>query len=370
VSWLPALNGWLVTRRDLTLLVMRDTATFTVNDPRFSTAQVVGPSMLSLDGAEHTQHRAPFTGGFSRAVVADRLGAFVAAQADALLAQLRPAGTAELRTAFAGPIAVAVVADALGLGTTDPGEVLSWYRSIVGAVSALTGDQGHQLDHVRRQDAVTAGARAFGALSDRLRAVLGSGGHSLLAHAATAAGAGSALSTDEVISNAAVLMFGGIETTEGMIANALLHLLSHPDQFSLVQGDPALLANAVEESLRLEPAAALVDRYAARDVEFGGAAIKRGDLVSVSLAGAGRDPATFGRPDEFDVRRRNARMHLAFAHGPHFCLGAHLARLETVTAVRAACQLPGLRLDPDRPGAIRGLVFRKPVSLWVRWDPE
>ena len=369
MSWLPALNGWLVTRRDLALLVMRDTDTFTVDDPRFSTARVVGPSMLSLDGAQHARHRAPFTGGFSRAVVTDSLGTFVADQAGRLLAQLRPAGTAELRTAFAGPIAVAVVADALGLGATDADQVLSWYRSIVGAVSALTGDQGHRPDHAGRRDAVTAGAQAFGVLSTSLRAVLDGDGNSLLAHAATAAGTGNALSTDEVISNAAVLMFGGIETTEGMIASALLHLLSQPDQFSLVQRDPSLLANAVEESLRLEPAAALVDRYAVRDTELGGAAIKRGDLVSVSLAGAGRDPATFGRPDEFDVRRPNARMHLAFAHGPHFCLGAHLARLETVTAVRAACQLPGLRLDPDRPSVIRGLVFRKPVTLWVRWDP-
>jgi cytochrome P450 len=370
VSWLPALNGWLVTRRDLALLVMRDTGTFTVDDPRFSTAQVVGPSMLSLDGAEHARHRAPFTGGFSRAVVADRLGAFVADQAETLLAELRPAGTAELRTAFAGPIAVAVVADALGLGTTDPGQVLTWYRSIVGAVSALTGDQGHQPDGAQRQDVITEGAEAFGALSTSLRSVLGGGGHSLLAHAATAAGTGNALSTGEVISNAAVLMFGGIETTEGMIANALLHLLSHPGQLSLVRGDLSLLPNAVEESLRLEPAAALVDRYAVRDVELAGAAVTRGDLVSVSLAGAGRDPAVFGRPDEFDVRRPNARMHLAFAHGPHFCLGAHLARLETLIAVRAALRLPGLRLDPDRPSVIRGLVFRKPVALWVGWDRE
>lgn len=370
MSWLPALNGWLVTRRDLALLVMRDTGTFTVDDPRFSTARVVGPSMLSLDGAEHARHRAPFTGGFSRAVVADRLGAFVAAQAETLLAELRSAGTAEMRTVFAGPIAVAVVADALGLGAADPDQVLTWYRSIVGAVSALTGDQGHQPDGARREDVISEGAQAFGALSGSLRSVLGGGGHSLLEHAATAAGTVNALSTDEVISNAAVLMFGGIETTEGMIANALLHLLSHPDQLSLVQGDPSLLPNAVEESLRLEPAAALVDRYAVRDVELGGAAIKRGDLVSVSLAGAGRDPAVFDRPGEFYVRRPNARVHLAFAHGPHFCLGADLARLETLTAVRAALRLPGLRLDPDRPSAIRGLVFRKPATLWVRWDRE
>ncbi len=177
-----------------------------------------------------------------------------------------------------------------------------------------------------------------------------------------------ALTRDEVISNAAVLMFGGIETTEGMIANALLHLLSHPDQLTLVQRDASLIPNAVEESLRLEPAAALVDRYATADVRLAGADIRRGDLVSVSLTGAGRDPAAFTDPDAFDVRRPNLHQHLAFAHGPHFCLGIHLARLEAIAAVRAALTLPGLHLDPSSPSAPRGLVFRKPPQLQVRWQ--
>ena len=107
-----------------------------------------------------------------------------------------------------------------------------------------------------------------------------------------------------MISNAAVMLFGGIETTEGMIANAVLHLLSHPDQLALVKADRELLPNAIEESLRLEPAAAVVDRYATADVELAGAAIGRGELVRVSIAGANRDPAVFPHPDRFDVRRR------------------------------------------------------------------
>jgi cytochrome P450 len=164
-------------------------------------------------------------------------------------------------------------------------------------------------------------------------------------------------------------MFGGIETTEGMIANAAWHLLSHPAQLDLVRADPGLLPQAIEESLRLEPAAAVVDRYVTRDVELAGAAISRGDLVSVSVAGAGRDPAAFTDPDRFDVRRGNPGQNLAFARGPHFCLGVHLARLEAHAALTAALgQLAGLRLDPDRPAAPRGLVFRKPPALPVLWD--
>jgi cytochrome P450 len=217
-----------------------------------------------------------------------------------------------------------------------------------------------------------AGAAAFRLLNARLSAVIEAvdGPSSLLADAASepSGGAVTALSTPEVVSNAAVLMFGGIETTEGMIGNAILHLLSHPDQLALVRADDGLVPNAVEESLRLEPAAAVVDRYATRDIQLAGATIRRGDLVTVSLAGAGRDPAVFADPEVFDVRRQNARAHLAFAHGPHFCLGAHLARLEAQAAVRAVLRLPALRLDPERPAAPRGLVFRKPPSLYLQWD--
>jgi hypothetical protein len=171
-----------------------------------------------------------------------------------------------------------------------------------------------------------------------------------------------------VISNAAVQLFGGIETTEGMICNAMLHLLSEPAQLDLVRADPRLLPGAVEESLRLEPAAAVVDRYATRDTGIGGAGIRRGDPVTVSLAGANRDPAVFPEPDRYDIRRPNSARHLTFARGPHFCLGAHLARLEATTAVAALLGgLPGLRLGTEQPPAPYGLIFRKPAALRVRW---
>jgi cytochrome P450 len=163
-------------------------------------------------------------------------------------------------------------------------------------------------------------------------------------------------------------MFGGIETTEGMIANTILHLLAHPEQRVLVERDRELLPNAVEESMRLEPAAASIDRYATRDVRLGEASIRKGDLVTVSLAGANRDPDLFPDPDRFDVRRENARHQLAFARGPHVCIGMHLARLEAQIAIdRLLDRLPGLRLDRAHPAAPRGLVFRKPPSLYAVW---
>lgn len=118
----------------------------------------------------------------------------------------------------------------------------------------------------------------------------------------------------------------------------------------------------------MEPAAAAVDRYATRDVSLGRAHIRDGDLVTVSLAGAGRDPAVFADPDRFDVACPNTGQHLAFAHGPHFCLGADLARLEASAALAALLRLPRLRLDPRRRQGPRGVVFRKPPALHVLWD--
>ena len=140
------------------------------------------------------------------------------------------------------------------------------------------------------------------------------------------------------------------------------------DERALVEEDRSLLPNAIEESLRLEPAASVIDRYATADVELEGAPIRRGDLVRISIAAANRDPAVFPDPDRFDVQRENAHRHIAFAHGPHVCIGMHLARLEAHSAVaRLLDRLPALRLDPARPAAPRGLVFRKPPELNVLW---
>ena len=376
VSWLPVLGGWLVTRRDLALRVLRDARTFTVDDPRFSTARVIGPSMLSLDGGDHARHRDPFAEAFRHDGAVAGLEQFAQAEADRLVCGFAPAGRAELRRDLAGPLAVAVVAEVLGLAETEPRVMLSWYDEIVGAVSALAGASGQDGGQGEPTGGPRSGppggaaagagaAEAFEKLGASLQDVIAARREgSLLAAAAGAGG----LRGDEVVSNAAVLMFGGIETTEGMICNAVLHLLGRPGQLRQVAADPGLIGNAVEESLRLEPAAAVVDRYATADVQLGGALVRCGELVSVSLAGAGRDPASFPDPDRFDVRRANARQNLAFAHGPHYCIGAHLARIEARAAVAALLRLlPGLRLDPAQPAAPCGVVFRKPPALHVRW---
>jgi cytochrome P450 len=356
VSWVPALGGWLVTRHDLALAAMRDASRFTLDDPRFSTAQVIGPSMLSLDGAQHARHRAPFVGPFRAAAVRERFAAAAAAQAQQLVGALAAAGSAELRRSFAGPMAASIITRALGLDGDEVDSVLAWYEAIVASVTSITAGQG----------ATAEGELAFAGLQERLEAVLDRGRESSLL---AAAAADCSLSREQIVSNASVMLFGGIETTEGMIANAVLHLLMAPPQLERVRHSPQLLDAAIDESLRLEPAAAVIDRYATADTELGGASVAAGDLVRISISAANRDPAVFADPDVFALTRANHRRHLAFAQGPHVCVGVHLARLETRAALRALLQmLPELRLDPERPAEVRGRVFRKPPRLQILWS--
>ena len=350
VSWVPALDGWLVTRRDLCVEVMRDAGAFTVDDPRFSTARVVGPSMLSLDGDEHRRHRDPFAAAFRLSEVRERFTETVEQEARNLAIALAPRGSAEIRRDLAGPLAVGVVAAALDLLDVDPATVLAWYDEIVAAVDRVStgGEVG------------PSGQKAFESLARHV-------GRTIAEVDGVLARATATLTIPEVVSNAAVMMFGGIETSEGMTTTLFWHLLTHPDQLAALQADRSLGGAAVDESLRLEPAAARVDRYATVDAELAGVPIRPGDLVIVSLTAANRDPAAFPEPDEFDLSRNNSRSHLAFAQGPHACVGIHLARLETHAALDAVLDFwPGVAIDGDASPP-SGVIFRKPRSLPVRW---
>jgi cytochrome P450 len=354
VSWVPAFDAWFVSSRALAVEVMRDAATFTVDDPRFSTAQVLGPSMLSLDGPEHGRHRDPFADAFRLHEVRRTFAEAVTHLASQIVAHL-PSGRAELRRELAGPLAARVMALALDLVDVDATTLLAWYREIVGAVSAIAS--GEAATH-RPESAVDAMAAGVARTIDAGQGVL--------------ADAREALTLDEIVSNTGVLLFGGIETTEGMTANLFAHLLAEAASWEAVAADRSLIPNAIEESLRLEPSVVRVDRFATRDTPLGEADIERGDFVIVMISAANRDPSAFANPDRFDIRRANAKQHLTFAHGPHACLGMHLARLEAGVAVEAALDLlPGLRLDPiASPPVMAGTVFRKPDRVDVVWDLE
>ncbi len=349
IARLDPIGGWVVLSRDLAMAVMRDAETFTVDDPRFTTAMVIGRSMLSLDGSEHRRHRDPFAAAFRPSDVTSRDTERISRLANQLVLELRPRGRAELRRELAGPLAVAVAAEALGLDDQPSKVLLGWYDLIVAGVDALSRGEELALSAQDAFESLAAALRAVAARPDTMLSTLVD-----------------AMSMDELVSNAAVFLFGGIETSEGMTANVLHHLLANPKQLAAVREDRSLIDAAVEESLRLEPAAARVDRYATRDVELGGVSISAGDFVAVSLAAANRDPLHFPDPDRFDVRRTNARTHVAFAHGPHVCIGSTLARLQTRAAIAAVLDsLPELRLAAVVQTA--GIVFRKPIAVEAAW---
>ncbi|MEM8705177.1 MAG: cytochrome P450 [Actinomycetota bacterium] len=351
IAWVPALEAWVVTGRSAAVEVMRDATRFTVDDPRFSTGRVLGPSMLSTDGERHAHHRSPFTDWFSSRARLAETTEWMQACADELVHGFAGRGEAELRTELAAPLAARTLAHLLGLDPPGADQLLLWYRDIVDAVQQITAGV----------DPGDAGRMAYASLRDAVLAATDAG------RAAALLDARSSLADDELAANAAVILFGGIETSEGATATAFSHLLERPAILDAVRTDPNLIAAAVEESFRLEPAAANVDRYATVDVELHGASIRRGDYVIVSLAGANRDPEVFPEPDRFRLDRPNARQHTTFALGPHACLGIHIARAQTIAAVQATARLDGLALDPARSASPHGLVFRKPPSITATW---
>lgn len=362
VSWVPALGGWLVTAREFVVAILRDPVGFTVDDPRFSTQRVIGPSMLSLDGPEHSRHRGPFEQAFRRgdpallrARMTDTASALIRtfaddrAEANGLPFQ-KP--SVDLRTQLAAPLAVTVMVDALGLVDVEPDALLRWYGAIVGDVSRTSlGEQPSEA--------------GFAAMELLRAAVARSVSESELLQQASGA-----LTLDEIVSNVAVLLFGGVETSEAMTANAFVHLLSDPDVYSAASADLSLVPAFVDESTRIEPAAAQLDRYATTNVTLGQAEIKAGDFVICSVAGANRDPSLFDDPNRFDTARPNAKANVSFAQGPHACLATHVAKAQTEAAVRCVLtQLRNIRLDPSAAvPLIEGIVFRKASSVWVSWD--
>jgi cytochrome P450 len=243
------------------------------------------------------------------------------------------------------------MAAALGLDGLEVGPVLDWYRAMVAGVDTVS----------RGGDPPSAALHAVAAIRDHVGRTLAGPRRDTVLSAAAAGGADARTLAADV----AILLFGGVDTAESMTAIAAHHLLTHPDALDAVRADPALLPGAIQESLRLEPAATRVDRYATADAEVAGARIRRGDLVVVSLSAANRDPAVFPDPDRYDIHRASAAEHLAFALGPHYCLGVHLTTLQTTLALGMLLErFPGIHAAGPLP-PITGFVFRKPRSVPV-----
>ncbi len=182
--------------------------------------------------------------------------------------------------------------------------------------------------------------------------------------------AGDPITDHEIASVCYSLLFAGHETTTTLISNALRVLLAHPDQWQQVVADPTRVAGAIDEVLRFSPSIVAWRRRATRAAQVGGVAIPEGANLLLVMGSANRDDTRFPDPDTFEIDRPNAREHLAFGFGIHYCLGNLLAKLQCKVAIEEVARLaPGLRLvDADAITFGDNLSFRAPVAVPVTWE--
>jgi cytochrome P450 len=174
---------------------------------------------------------------------------------------------------------------------------------------------------------------------------------------------------DEVTNMAYGFSFAGHETTTNFISNALRGLLTHRDQWEALCADPSLIPNAIEEVLRFDNSIVSWRRITTRPVTIGGVDIPENAKILMLLGAADRDPTHFENPDTLDVHRNNAKTHLGFGRGIHYCIGATLARMETRIALELlTSRAPGLRIVEDQEFTFPpNISFRGPHHLWVDW---
>jgi cytochrome P450 len=282
------------------------------------------------------------------------------------MAQGKP-GEIDLIEKFANPLPAYVIMDMLGVPRTMLEDMKVWsddIRLFIGTAKSTP----EKYDHIQR--GTTAMADAFRRLIREHRAnpqpdVLST---LIAANEVPVDGGEAKLSDDELIATAILFLFAGHETTTGLIAMGTYHMLGRPDvhrQFLSTAGAPVNAAAAVEEFLRFDAPTPAMVRIALVDQEIGGHAIKAGDRVWALLGAANRDPSEFAEPDRLDIARTPNR-HVTFGFGPHFCLGAPLARLEAQIAMPLLhARFPAMRLGSMPPEWTDGLSLRGPVQVMV-----
>ncbi len=361
VTWAPQLGQWLVTARDLALEVLRDHERFRTDAPTSPIRDTFGAQMLSTEGDEQRRYKLACAPPFNaRSVEASR--AIVDRIVSDAIHAMPMHGSVELRASFAAPIALATIARVIGLPAALDAQLRSWYDAFA---DALANYEREPATRTRAHAAV----RAFHAAIAPLLAEPAADDRSLLAELARAHPR--LLDDGEIGANALIVLFGGIETTEGLIANALWALLTHPEALVRARASDLDLDLAIEESLRWEPAVQTATRYATRDLDFHGAHIPQGAVVQCMLGAMNRDPAYVADPDCFNPQRTEQVSHTAFGFGRHFCLGAALARLEARIAIRALLERhPALSLDETRSRGPEGHEFRKVSALMVAFTSD
>lgn len=362
---------WFVTRHEDVAAVLLDDERF-VRDYRLAFTpeeleampvsgipEAIENHMLNRDGADHRRLRRLVTKAFTPKMV-EQLRPRIQEIADELIDAVEAHGSMDLAADYAFPLPITVIAELLGVPNADQGRFKAWSDAIITPV--LDAEEVERFFEQMGEFVAYLGeffaARRAEPADDLVSALL------------AARDEEDALSEEELFGTVVLLIVAGHETTVGLIGNAVVSLLAHPEQLDLVRTDPSLIPGAVEEVLRYEgPVERTLNRWAATDVELGGQTIRRGELVIAIVGAADRDPDRFEDPDRLDVLRQDTR-HLTFGRGSHYCLGAPLARLEAEIALETLFRrLPGLRLAvaPDELEWRPTPGFRRLVALPVAW---
>jgi cytochrome P450 len=318
-----------IARPDLTLPPPAR-AVLKVAGPRISAGPIDPPSLLAVDPPDHTRYRKLITRVFTAKAVA-ALRERTAIVADDLLDQLASGDRGEpvdLVASYASLLPVTVISEILGVPVSMREQFLQWGH---GAAAAL--DMGLSWPRFQRSEADLDGLNKW--LLGHFARLRANPGEDILSKlVALVDEDGGRLSEPELSATALLLLSAGFETTVFLIGNGVAGLFAHPGQRAELAEDPSLWPNAVEEVLRFDSPVQRTARRAKRDTEVHGVPVQAGTVVATILGGANRDPRKFDHPDRFDIHRANAREHVTFSSGIHFCLGAALAKMEGEVALR------------------------------------
>jgi cytochrome P450 len=319
------------------------------------------PSMVSLDEPDHARLRKPAARAFSAKRVAAMIPA-IQATASRLLDAVAGSAEFDLVAALAFPLPANVVFSLMGVPEQDFPQLKQW----CGYRAALSWGRPAADDQVEIATSIAAYRRYLRELVDAKASNPGDDltGDLLAIHAEDPG----RLTLDEISSILFSLSFAGHETTTALIGNTVRRLLEVPGRWATIVARPELIPAAIDETLRYDPSVPVWRRVSTRPVNLAGIDLPAGARLFLWLAAAGRDPAEFDRPEEFDIRRANAAEHLAFGKGLHYCLGANLGKLEAQLAIgELARRYPGLELVPGQELSFHpNISFRGPRTLRVR----
>lgn len=353
---LPLAPGYLVTRHEDVLSVLRDSSTYSSYANAKGIGLVMGKTILEMDGKEHTQHRNIVSLAFVPKALQGDLPDTIAAIAHQLLDTFARDGRADLVGQFTKTFPLRVIAHVIGIPIEDYQTFQHWSLDIIGFAS----------DPPKGFTAAAALSEFLRPIVERRKAEPTADLMSTLVHAEVD---GHRLTDEEVYGFLRLLLPAGAETTYRLISTALFALLVHTDQLDETRHDRSKVERTIEETLRWESPVQFAARETTAATCLAGVDLPVGAQVLAALGAANRDERRFPSPDRFDIHR-DASDHVAFGFGRHFCLGSHLARLEARTAINAVFdRLPNLRLDRSYTPYVVGLAFRSPKRLPVLFDP-